>query len=496
MRHVTAVVLSASALVLALTLASVQRSPEPVRADGAAASPNAALEENNTGVAALERGDVETALDHLRSAHARDPVNAVVRTNLLRALNARAAAAQDAGRHDQAERAYREALALDPGDLPTQRQYAVFLNNRAVAFLEARRREDARACLQRALPYLDKSAYEDTVRQIKRNYSNLLAAEGDDLTLEQEYESARGRYEQALEFNPHNANAHAGLGDISYDRDAYAAALEHYRRALAAATTDGRTRLAADLVRRIDTLEKEMVIEADFLTIRDGSGRFQLFFPKSLPKGLVARVLAALNAAYVKIGADFDFHPMRPVTVKIYSRQQMDAIQEVPPWVMGYFDGKLRLLDTRLEDDARAMRRSIYHEYTHAIVHFLGGESVPSWLHEGLAQIEEPDRPVTDREIHYVAVRVRIGKAVALAEMTEPFERDAPGDEMPLIYMQSKLLVGYLLEHYGWETVRRVLRETARLDDFDTAFSTACGVTTAALEAEWKQWLLDRDGHE
>lgn len=483
--------LAALAVFVALAVAAMRDrppgpSPNTTRSSGA-------VDDNNAGIDALKRRDYRTALTRLRAARARDPNNDTVKANLLGALNAAAVAAMEARHHEEAERLYGEALALDRDDERTLRQFAVFLNNRAVASLDERRMDDARRDFARALPYLPRLADASVVGQIKTNYSNFLSAEGDDLVLAQEFERARTRYTSALEYNPDNANAHAGLADILYDQDTYAAALENYNKALAAAAASGRTDLVPDLNERIDTLQKEMAIEADFLTIRDQRDRFQLFFPKTLPESLIARVLATLNAAYLKVGSDFAFHPKRPVTVKIYSRAQLAAIGDVPPWVMGLFDGKLRLIDERLNGGPRALRRSIFHEYTHAVVHFLGRESVPSWLHEGLAQLQEPDNPIAQRDIHYVAVRVRIGKTVSLEELAKPFRRDAPRDEMPLIYLQSKLVVSYLLEIHGWEKMRFLLHETGRLDDFDKAFATTFGVTPPEMEEAWKQWILQRD---
>jgi hypothetical protein len=64
---------------------------------------------------------------------------------------------------------------------------------------------------------------------------------------------------------------------------------------------------------------------------------------------------------------------------------------------------------------------------------------------------------------------------------------------MPLVYLQSRAFVGFVDQRYGWEKVRHVLRETRRAGNFDAAFKTTFGMTTAELEKEWKRWLVEKD---
>jgi hypothetical protein len=161
--------------------------------------------------------------------------------------------------------------------------------------------------------------------------------------------------------------------------------------------------------------------------------------------------------------------------------------------VVGLFDGKIRLLDDRLLGDTTQLRRSIFHEYTHAILYLRGGDAVPSWMHEGLAQIETSDATITARDIRYLATRVRTRQAATLADLARPFERNETGDRMSLVYLQSKVLINFLLQRHGWEKIRQLVSETGRLGDFHAAFAATFGMTTAEMESEWRRWLLERD---
>jgi len=482
-----------STITAAALVAAVWRLPLPADASEATSRTVQAAVENNAGVGALKIRKYDAAIVHLRAARSLDPGNATVLRNLVGALNARAREAADAGQPADAERDYLEALDLDPDDQPTIEHAAAFFNNRAVAFMRRQQWDLARAYFARTLRYLPRVSDTTVTQQIRVNYASFLADEGDAFARADQLQEARARYGEALRYDPRNLSARVGLADLDYDGDEYAAALTRYREALDLATDPAHATLRSAITERVDTLRKEMAIEADFLTIHDQAGRFRLYFPRDLPPGAAAQVLQTLNEAYEKVGRDFDCRPRRALTVKIYSRSELTALQQIPPWVVGLFDGKIRLLDERLLGSTAQLRRSIFHEYTHAIIYLRGGDAVPSWLHEGLAQLETPDSAVTERDIRYVATRVRTRQAATLDELSRPFDRNQSGERVSLIYFQSRLLADFLLRRGGWEKMRLLLSEAARRHDFEAAFSATFGMSTAQMESEWKRGLLERD---
>jgi tetratricopeptide (TPR) repeat protein len=449
-----------------------------------------AAEQNNAGVHAHDQGQFDQAIQNLQSALALDPLEPMIRQNLIRALNSRSAAAADAGDEQAAERDLRAALQLDPNHQSTLQHLVVFLNNRAVAAMRERRFVDAHLLYDRVKDLLPRLQDSSAAAPIRVNFSNLLAAEADGLAAVQRDDQARALFEKALALDPRNAEALAALGDLEYQADKYTTALHYYERALQVAPAD-RTQLRGGLDETIKTLQKELYVEAGFAMLDDPRGRFRVFFPKTLPTGMVAGVLAALNEAYAKIGKDFDFYSTRPVTAKIYSRPQLAQIQNLPQWVAGLYDGKLRLVDDSLQQDPESLRRSLFHEYTHAVIHMMGGEHVPSWLHEGLAQIEEPGRMVSFDEIQYLANQVRMGQAASMKEMSRPFPHSGAGEEMPFVYLQSRMLSEYMLRRYGWQGIRQLLLKTRERKDFDQAFEATFGATVPRIEADWKKWLAE-----
>jgi len=484
----------ATFLVCSLSLGSFW--PGAATPDASSASAAArVVAENNAGVRAHNQGQFDKAVEHLRAARALDAADPTIRLNLVRALNARASQAAEADDHTAAEKDLLAALEVAPSDEPTLRHLAIFLNNLAVAAMRDHQHEQACAFYDRIRDYLPQLQDKAAIGQIRANYSNLLTAEGDAHAAAQRVDQARAQYTQALTQNAANADALAALGDLDYAADRYRAALGWYEKALAAAPAD-----RADFVQAVREmtamLRKEMSIEAGFQQIEDRLGRFRLYFPRNLPNATVANILETLHEAHKKVGRDFEFFSTQPITVKIYSREQLGAIQELPQWVAGLYDGKLRLIDEHLMSSPEQLRRSLFHEYTHAVIHLMGGEAVPSWLHEGLAQVEEPNLQATPHDIRFMAERVRGDEAMTLDEITRPFQRQQQADQMPLIYLQSRLLADYLLERQGWDGVRRLLIETKRHNDFAEAFEAVFRTKLTQLEPAWKKWLFRREARK
>lgn len=65
---------------------------------------------------------------------------------------------------------------------------------------------------------------------------------------------------------------------------------------------------------------------------------------------------------------------------------------QAPAWSAALFDGRVRIVIEDYEREQNAIRRTLRHELTHAVLHTIGTE-LPTWLHEGLAQSVEGRDP-------------------------------------------------------------------------------------------------------
>lgn len=92
--------------------------------------------------------------------------------------------------------------------------------------------------------------------------------------------------------------------------------------------------------------------------------------------------------AYVYVGDRFGVYPEKRFQVIFYDPQGFSESTRADEWVGGIFDGKIRIPVRDYSKEKARMRQVIFHEYTHALVYSVT-HRCPTWLNEGLAQIEE-----------------------------------------------------------------------------------------------------------
>jgi hypothetical protein len=105
--------------------------------------------------------------------------------------------------------------------------------------------------------------------------------------------------------------------------------------------------------------------------------------------GLERILLAALERAYADLVRDFGSGPVEKVVVVVYAERDFQAVTHAPSWADGFFDGKVRVPARGITGVTPELLSVLRHEMTHSFVHFRTRGRAPTWLHEGLAQLEE-----------------------------------------------------------------------------------------------------------
>ena len=157
------------------------------------------------GVIALQRGECEQAVAHIRAALRLNPHHAVYHFNLAHVYTRH-------GALDQAAASYRAALALRPGDADT-------LNNLGSVLLNLGEVTDALACFAQALEFNPQDA------QIHCNSGHALQAA-------EQTEAALRAFHAALAVNETYMPAHHALAVLLQQRADYTQSQLHYQRAL------------------------------------------------------------------------------------------------------------------------------------------------------------------------------------------------------------------------------------------------------------------------
>jgi len=114
-----------------------------------------------------------------------------------------------------------------------------------------------------------------------------------------------------------------------------------------------------------------------------------VFDGKRVEPGLERVLLSALEQAYADLVQDFGSGPVEKVVVVVYAERDFQASTQAPAWADGLFDGKVRVPARGITGVTPELLSVLKHEMAHSFVHFRARGRAPTWLQEGLAQLEE-----------------------------------------------------------------------------------------------------------
>lgn len=421
-RSVPGLALAALALAVSSSGAwSILRADDP-RPDEATRA--AALAANEEGCRLAERGDGEAALAKFAEALEKLPDDPTIKGNAAKVHATIGKKLFDERKFKEAAREYRTSADL----VPTELDYP---HSQGIALSRAGEDRDAVAIFERVL-------------REKQERVPTLVALGQSLYRLGRNKDAIARWEHALKLAPE-------------DKD-LAAALEK--------------------AKREETVEGNLLEDL-------GAPHFTIKCDGQADAALARRVGGYLEDAYRDVGYALGRYPEGEIAVVIYPKKAFRAVTGSHAWVAALYDGKIRIPAEGLERaDAREVKRVLTHEYTHALIKSVAGGSVPAWLHEGIAQLEE-GRTRSD------AQRVLGGKELpTLDDLKGTFISDPDTSRVAVRYASAFDFVASLAERRGNTAIAELLDRLGKGEKLDEASQSVFGEGTSSLYDAWRASLL------
>ncbi|MGH7254868.1 MAG: tetratricopeptide repeat protein [Nitrospirales bacterium] len=287
-------------------------------------------------------------------------------------------------------------------------------------------------------------------------------------------EAALTSLQEALRLHTHVSWAHRVSGDILYRQGQLTEALGHYHAALEADPND--------VIAKGRVLAVGRAHRADAGLDRLFTAHFMMKFPGEAKVALVTYIAAGLERAHQDVARVFAYQPTRSMTVHLYPARQFQEVTLSPSWVEGLYDGIIHLAIEGFQHNPRRAHALLVHEYTHAVVHEISGGYAPAWLQEGLARLLE--RQLGDPRAADVMRPDRPGYTISPpVPLTQSFTGMTRQDAAAA-YGYSEVLVRSLIERYGFDGVRMLLRALAGTRDVGVAFEQTFGMTVEEFQAE------------
>ena len=171
------------------------------------------------------------------------------------------------------------------------------------------------------------------------------------------------------------------LGFVQFANDHTSEAIRWWKKSLA-------VRPDATVTQYLEKAERESKAECDFS--QRESSHFNLHFEgKSTSENFRHNLLATLDSEFDDLVRDLGYSPRNVVPVTLYTQQAFFDVTRAPAWTGAINDGKIRIPVSGISNVTPELARVLKHELTHSFVAQITSNRCPTWLNEGVAQMEE-----------------------------------------------------------------------------------------------------------
>ncbi len=340
----------------------------------------------------------------------------------------------------------------------------------AAGFAESKRDfTDAARYLQNALRFLPHETallenYATVLLQLGRLGEGLVAAQ------------------QASLSNPESAQALEILGFAYYKNDRNREAIAALKRSLQL-RPDEQTR------RLLERVERESGTEADFR--EQGSNHFTLRYEGSqTADALRSQILETLEDHYRAIENDLGGSP-RNIFVSLYTDEAYFDVTQAPAWSAALNDGKIRIPISGVQSVTPQLSAVLRHELTHSFIRQITHGHVPTWLNEGIAQLEQgmTTAPFGNR----LAALYLSGHQIPLNQLEGRFTSYST-PEAVVAYAEGLAAAEYIRNTYGMSELARILQRLGEGQPIESVLRSTIHAGYGELESEVTDYLKKNYG--
>ncbi|MGZ6143421.1 MAG: peptidase MA family metallohydrolase [Myxococcales bacterium] len=224
---------------------------------------------------------------------------------------------------------------------------------------------------------------------------------------------------------------------------------------------------------------------------------------------LASYALDALEKAYTALGADFDDHAAQPVRVEIYpevadlakvSTLTMKEIETSGTIALCKFN-RLMIVSPRALIAGYPWLDTLTHEYTHFVVSRVSHNTVPIWLHEGLAKFEErrwrgqrseTGGGLTPTMEHLLATGLQRKHLITFEQMHPSMAKLPSQEDTALAFAEVYMVIEYLQETVGWDGIRKIIGGLRDGKNDAQAVAQVVGSSFDQFQSKWRAWLHAR----
>lgn len=397
------------------------------------------------------------------------------------------------------QRALQRAMAINPNSVGAMQTYAL-------GMIRSNRKEEGFSFLQQALD----------VNPEALTVLSTLATDARLFEREDEYQQLLARVES---FSPNNPIFLGNIADAFGNNYRFVEAVGFARAAIEADPQywQGYTLLGSNLIRLGEEDEGKANLEIGFendpfnvmtsnmLKVFDTlatyatreSEHFKVHMSENDADILWPYLEPLLEEAWDTLSAKYGFEPEAPVLIEIFENSEDFAVRsvglpDIGPLVGICFGKVITLIspDTLTAN----WQEIVWHEFMHVITLQMTENRMPRWLSEGISVWEESEgRPYWGRRQGLDLVRaVEDNKLFPVANLNSSFTGAQNNADLGFAYFQSYLVVDYITDAFGFETLVELVKQYGQIKEEDAIFVDVFDQSLDIFNDGFIDWIVGR----
>ncbi len=329
--------------------------------------------------------------------------------------------------------------------------------------------------------------------QAERYYESALHFQPDNSTLLVYYAACllrTGQTAEALSYAQHAASiapdspdALAMLGFAEFAGDHTPDAILSWKKSLA-------LRPDATISEYLARAERESNAESEFSQRESSHFNFH-FEGKQTSEAFRRDLVATLDSEYDDLVRDLGYSPHNNIAVTLYTRQAFFDVTRAPSWTGALNDGKLRIPISGVQSVTPDLARILKHELTHSFVSQMSSNRCPTWLNEGIAQIEEGRSSASYG--HRLAQLFATGNEMPFNLLEGSFMSFSTL-QASTAYAESLAAAEYIRDAYGMSEIARILELLSEGSSTEAALRATVHSDYRQLQDEMTRTLKEKYG--
>jgi tetratricopeptide (TPR) repeat protein len=292
------------------------------------------------------------------------------------------------------------------------------------------------------------------------------------------YPEALSVAQTAVRLGPTNGNAHMIQAYALY-------LLGRMKEALASIKKAYDLLPSAQIKELLDKIEREAKAEGEFS--EQTSHHFTLRYEGQAAAPLLRKqILDTLEFHFNELVRELDYSPREAIAVILYTDRQFFNVTRAPSWTGALNDGKLRIPVSGLQEVNSDLARTLKHELAHSFINSMTRGRAPTWLHEGVAQLIEPQTSASNGR--RLAALYAANRNIPLNELEASFIRFSP-EEAQVAYAQSLVSAEYIREAYGMSSLVFLLKRIGDGQSTEASMRSTVHSGYAQFQREITEWL-------